>query len=141
MLSFPRLARRSHALVLLIALASLAACGGSNVLAPRFQPEIVNAADNFSFQATGLQGVTQTLTYTWQMSGTVANVNQASAISTAPSSAMLTVLGPDGATVYSRALSDNGTFVSSAGSSSGTWTIRVTLTNTSGTINFRVQKG
>jgi hypothetical protein len=42
--------------------------------------------------------------------------------------------------VYSRSLSDNGTFTSAAGTT-GTWTIRVVFSGTSGTINFRSDKG
>jgi len=40
--------------------------------------------------------------------------------------------------MYTRNLMDNGTYASANGAS-GLWTIRVTLKNTYGTVNFRVQ--
>lgn len=115
-----------------------AGCGGSknNALAP-FQPQINNAPDNFQFQATGIQKVTTTLQYTWQNSGTSATVNQACAITAG--TATLVILDASSTQVYSRDLSANGTFATTAGTA-GAWTIRVILSNLSGTLNFRVQK-
>jgi hypothetical protein len=117
-----------------------AACGSDQVTAPRFEPQIVNTADDFSFQPTGADGVTQTLEYTWQNSGTLANVTQSSSISTPPNSAMLVIIGGAGNQVYSRSLTEVGTF-SSSPCMAGAWTIRVILSDARGTINFRVQKG
>ena len=113
-------------------------CGsGNSALNPIFQPQISNQADNFQFQATGVKNVTQTLTYTWQDTGTAASINQACAATAG--SATITVKDSSGALVYSADLTANGTFSSSQGASGG-WTIVVTLTNVSGTLNFRVQK-
>ncbi len=117
---------------------TLVGCGGSknNSLAP-FQPQISNLTDNFALQATGVSNVTSTLTYTWQNTGTSANVNQACVISAGTAS--LVILDANGTQVYSNNLSANGTFPTTAGVT-GSWTIRVTLTSNSGDLNFRAQK-
>ena len=111
-------------------------CGSSNTLNPNFQPQIANAADNFQFQATGMKNVTQTLQYNWSNSGTHASINQACAIN--PGSGFITLRDGAGNTVYSADLAANGTFTSIAGTA-GTWTIHVAFSNTTGTVNFRVQ--
>ena len=111
-------------------------CGGGK-LGPQFQPEISNIADNFQFQATAVTNVTQTLQYTWQNSGTIANVNQACIITAG--TATLTIKDSSGTQVYSNNLSQNGTFVTNAGTT-GNWTIIVSLSNLNGTLNFRAQK-
>lgn len=129
-------------LVLCTAL-SLTGCGGSsggragNVLAPQFQPQIVNAIDDFQFQATGVTGVTQTLDYTWRNTSVQANVNQSCSISAG--TATLILRDSTGTQIYSQSLIDNGTFVSTAGAPSA-WSMQVILTNVSGTVNFRAQK-
>ena len=114
---------------------ALAACG-EDTLAP-FQPEIGNAADSFQFQVTALTNVTTTVEYPWQNTGTSANVNQSASLSAGTAS--VTITDATGATVYSRALTDNGTFQTSAGQA-GSWRIRVVLQGASGAVNFRVQK-
>ncbi len=120
----------------LLALGSIAACGGGNVIGPANQLEVTNAADNFQWQVTALENVTQTLSYTWQNTGTVADVNQSTSIS--GGTATLTI--KSGTTqVYSRDLSLNGTVTTSAGTA-GNWTIEVVLSKVNGTLNFRVQK-
>lgn len=117
-------------------LMSAAGCSDNNPLAP-FQPEISNAADNFQFQVTGVNGVTTTVYYTWQNSGTRASVNQACAIS--GGSATVTLFDADSVQVYTRDLKDNGTFESIAGVSSS-WKIKVELVKLVGSLNFRAQK-
>lgn len=121
-------------------LGALSACGSdrSNPLGPAVQPEVVNNADAFSFQVTGVQNASATLDYSWQNTGTVATVNQSASI--ASGSATLVIRDAAGTQVYSRSLSDNGTFTSTAGVA-GTWTIRVVFSGTSGTVNFRSDKG
>jgi hypothetical protein len=115
----------------------LGACG-DDPLAP-FSPEIANLTDNFQFQATGLSDVSTTVEYMWQNTGTTANINQSSVVS--GGTAMLTVY--DAASprvqVYNRTQADNGTFVTATGTT-GMWLIRVTLTDVTGTLNFRAQK-
>lgn len=102
-----------------------------------FQPQINKAPDNFQFQATNVTNVTSTLQYTWQNTGTSANVNQACAITSG--TATLTIFDAFATQVYSQNLAANGTFATSSGIS-GNWRIRVVLNNVSGTLNFRVQK-
>jgi hypothetical protein len=94
------------------ALVLLAACGGDEIVAPQFEPQVVNVPDDFSFQATGVNGVTQTLEYTWQNTGTLANVTQSSSITSPASSATLVLLGPNGSQVYSQSLTEVGMFTS-----------------------------
>jgi len=114
----------------------LAAGCGSDALAP-FQPQINNAPDNFQFQATGLTNVTTTVQYTWSNTGTTATVNHSSAVT--GGSATLTIRDANGTQVYSGPLVASANPTTSAGIA-GAWTIRVDLVNTSGTLNFRVQK-
>jgi hypothetical protein len=114
----------------------LAAGCGSDALAP-FQPQINNAPDNFQFQATGLTNVTTTVQYTWSNTGTAATVNHSSTVT--GGSATLTIRDANGTQVYSGALVASANPTTSTGIA-GAWTIRVDLVNTSGTLNFRVQK-
>lgn len=120
----------------LCALCILATACNDNPLSP-FQPEVTNAQDNFQFQATGITNVTATVSYNWQNTGTIANINQSCAIT--GGSAVLTVFDADTVQVYTRNLADNGTY-STASGATGSWIIRVALTNLSGTLNFRAQK-
>lgn len=113
------------------------ACSDNNPIGPSNQPEIANNRDNFQFQASNLRGTTQMLTYTWENTGSAANVNQSGQISSG--AARLTLRDASGAEVYARALTDTGTFTTTAGSS-GNWRIEVRLENVTGTLNFRVQK-
>ena len=114
------------------------ACGSTNnALSPRFQPQVNNATDNFQFQTTGITNVTQTLEHVWTNTGTSANVNQACSITAG--TATLRIFDEPGNLVYDRDLRDNGTFVTAFGPA-GNWRIRVILSNTDGTLNFRVQK-
>ena len=115
-----------------------ASCGdATNPIGPSNQPEVANNRDNFQFQASNLSRTTQTLAYTWENTGTSANVNQSGQISSG--TATLTIRAPSGAEVYSRDLSMTGTFTTSTGSP-GNWRIEVRLDNVTGTLNFRVQK-
>ena len=116
-------------------LSALAACS-DDPLAP-FQPEVTNAADNFQLQATGVTGVTSTRTYTWQNSATRATVNHATTLSAG--TARLTIRDAAGVTVYDKALVPSLNEPTSAGTA-GSWTIVVTLSGYSGTLNFRAQK-
>ena len=128
------LRRSAGALALLVA---VGACG-SNSLAP-FQPEVSNVADNFSLQATGVTGVTTTINYNWSNSGTVARINHAT--STTGGATLLTIKDANGTTVYSKALVPSLNELTSPAGVAGTWTIQLTLTDYSGTLNFSAQKG
>jgi hypothetical protein len=124
-------------MLMCLLLVLVAGCGGETALNPAFQPQVSNQPDNFQFQSTGVTGVTQTLQYTWQNTGTTANVNQATTV--AAGSATLTIRDASGTQVYTLNLADNGTFATNAGAS-GDWTIQIVLSSMSGTLNFRVQK-
>jgi len=121
----------------IILLAALSACGSDNAIAPQFEPEVVNLQDSFSFQTTGITDITQVLSYSWDNAGVSANVNQSCSIS--KGSATLMVIDSQGTTVYTKNLAENGSFQTSDGVA-GTWTIRVTLSGTSGTLNFSLEK-
>ena len=121
--------------VLLLTLGILWGCS-DDPLAP-FQPQINNAADNFQLQATDVTNVTTTLSYPWSNSGTRATVNH-STVTTAGST-LLVIKDATGATVYSKALGPSLNEPTTAGQT-GTWSIQLTLTNYSGTLNFRAQK-
>jgi hypothetical protein len=119
----------------LIMAATLASCG-SDPLSP-FQPQVSNAADNFSLQATGVTGVSATVSYPWANSGTRATINHST--TTTAGSTLLVIKDASGTTVYSKALSPSLNEPTTAGVA-GTWTIQLTLSNYSGTINFLAQK-
>lgn len=121
---------------IVVALAALLAIGCSDSLAP-YSPEITNVPDNFQFQITGARNVTVVREYVWQNSGTTANVDQASAITSG--SAILTILDSQATQMYTNNLSVGGSTSTSTGVT-GAWRIRVTFTNLYGTINFRVQR-
>lgn len=132
----------AHTVVAVLALGA-SGCGGSNVIGPDNQLEVTNVTDSFEWQVTALDDVSQTLTYAWVNTGTVANVNQSSSSGTSSTlssgAASLRVTDAGGAEVYSRSLAENGTFVTSTGAT-GTWTVTVTLSDVTGTLNFRLEK-
>ena len=118
----------------LAALAMLAAC--SDPLAP-FQPEVTNATDNFQLQATNVTSTTSTVTYSWANTGTRATVNHST--TTTAGSAVIVIRDASNAVVYSKSLVPSLNEATIAGAA-GTWKIELTMTNYSGTMNFRVQK-
>lgn len=115
---------------------AVAACG-SDPVSP-IQPEVSNAADNFAFQATRLTNVSTTLTYTWANSGTRATINHST--TTQAGSTLLVIKDANGTTVYSKALSPSLNEPTSPVGVAGNWSVRLTLTNYTGTMNFRAQK-
>jgi hypothetical protein len=123
--------------VCVVALLATSCGDGANPIGPSNQPEIANNRDNFQFQASNLSRTSQTLSYTWENTGTSANVNQSGQIS--GGTATLVIRAPSGAEVYSRELLTTGTFSTGTGSP-GNWRIEVRLDNVTGTLNFRVQK-
>jgi hypothetical protein len=116
------------------------ACHVDTFVVPPFEPRIVNKSDDFSFEANDLDGVIYVLEYTWQNTGTLGKVTQSSSVSTPAGSATLTIFDGSRTQIYSRSLTEVGTFTSAA-SGAGTWRIRVILWDFRGTLNFRVQKG
>ena len=122
---------------LTLALVGLATCTSSNVVGPSNQPQVTNVVDNFQFQVSNLNNVTQTLTYNWSNSGDSANVNQSSSLTSG--AATLTIKGPTGTVLYQAGLQNNGTFHTLKGTT-GTWQIVVAMNGAGGGLNFRVQK-
>lgn len=116
---------------------ALSGCSSDSVIGPNNQLQVTNTADDFQFQVSNLNNVTQTLTYNWSNTGDSANVNQASSLT--GGSATLTIRGPTGTVLYQSGLQNNGTFHSLKGAT-GTWQIQVELSKSDGALNFRVQK-
>ena len=127
------LTRRS---VLVTFLGLLLGSCSDDPLAP-FEPEVNNATDSFQLQATGLQNVNTTLTYTWRNTGTLANVNHSS--TTTAGEARLVIRTTSGALVYDKQLQPSLNEPTTVGAS-GDWRIELILSNYTGTLNFRVQK-
>ena len=113
------------------------ACSGDNALGPANQLEVTNVTDNFQLQATSLENVSQTLSYTWNNTGTMANIDQSGVLSSG--SATLTIRDGAGVQMYAVSLGETGTFATDEGTA-GSWSIRVQLSGASGALNFRAQK-
>ncbi len=131
---------KTVAVLRLLGLAAVVAAAptacSSNPLEP-FQPEISNATDNFQLQATAVLGVTSTRTYSWLNTGTRATINHST--TTAAGAAAVTLRDGAGVVVYTSALVPSRNEPTAAGTP-GTWTIVLTMTGYSGTLNFRAQK-
>lgn len=121
-----------------LALALLtAACGSSNALAPQYQPQVVNTPNvAFSFQATGLQNVSDVLSYTWNASSGSVIIHPAT--STTSGSITLNIEDAAGTVIYNGTVPATGDITPPTGVG-GAWKIGVTLANYTGTINFAVQ--
>lgn len=125
--------------IVALAVALAAGCGGGDSLTdPQFEPEIMNQVDSFELQATDITGITETLVYSWDNTGTVANIDRSTVLT--DGSATVTVFDVDGKQVFTSDLTTDGSDSSSSGVA-GTWSIRVVLSDASGTVNFRVEKG
>ena len=103
----------------------------------QFDPEINNATDSFQLQATGLTGVTTTVDYNWENTGTLANIDQSGVLTAGQ--ARVQISDADGTQVYDGDLATTGSYTSATGTT-GTWVIRLVATNAEGNLNFRVQK-
>lgn len=124
-----------HQLVRIAVLCSaLVAC--RDPLAP-FQPEVANVTDSFALQATGVNGLTSTSSYSWSNTGTRATINHST--TTSAGSAQLTIRDAAGAVVYDRALVPSLNEPTAVGVA-GAWTVQLRLTGYAGTLNFRAQK-
>lgn len=118
-----------------LASAFVLACDGAQVIGPDNQLQISNNTDRFEWQASMLENVTQTLSYTWHNTGTSANIDQSSSITSG--TATLTIWCVNGNEMYSGSLAMDGTFNTTIGQS-GDWTIEIVLEGVDGTLNFRV---
>ena len=133
--------RTGTVFALLAAALWLGGCSSSSTAPPPppgVQPEIVNVTDSFEYQVQSIEGYSGTATYTWQNSGTTAAVDHSSVIGDGVG--MVAVRDADGSEVYSGAMSPSQSLVSQPGTA-GSWTVTVTYTDFTGTVNFRVQKG
>lgn len=121
---------------------ALLAIGCSNTNPPtaplaNFSPEIVNNVDAFSFQITDGVNITTTIDYLWENTGTQATVNHST--TTSAGSASMIVYAADSSQVYTNGLVASANEPTTVGTT-GTWRIRVTFVNYSGTSNFSLQK-
>ncbi len=115
-----------------------AACGdGANAIGPENQLEVTNAVDQFQFQLTALNGVTDRRVYDWENTGPRATIDISQSLT--GTSAMLVIRDADDAVMYEGDIADDNDGTTQDGVP-GTWRIEVVLTNVSGTFNFRVQK-
>lgn len=128
--------------VSILALALLASgCGGksagSSVLAPQFQPQVVNTPNvAFSLQATGLQGVSDAVAYNWSASSGSIVIHPAT--TTNSGTITLNIRDAGGTVIYNGAVPASGDITPPSGAP-GVWTISLTLSQYTGTINFAVQ--
>lgn len=120
-----------------LALLLTAACGGGNALAPQFEPQVVNTPNvQFSFQATGLQNIDDVVNYNWSVSS--GNIIIHPSTATSSGTITLNIKDASGAVVYNGTVPASGDITPPAGTA-GTWKVRVTLVNYTGTINFALQ--
>lgn len=120
-----------------LAIGTLAACS-SDPTSPGVQPQITNLPDDFAYQVSDVQNYSSTDDYAWQNTGTAATVDHSTSVTSG--SANLILLDGAGNQVYSRSLSESGSF-STASGTAGTWTVRIVYSSTtSPAVNFRVQK-
>lgn len=112
-------------------------CDGAILIGPENQLEVTNAADQFQFQLTALENVTDTRSYQWENSGARATIDVSQAITSG--SAMLTIRDADGIVLYEADLAA-GSNATTPDGLPGTWSIDVVLAGVTGTFNFRVQK-
>jgi len=115
----------------------MAGCSNKSNPIAAFQPEVVNNTDAFQFQITEATNVTTTLNYTWSNTGAQATIDHSTALT--GGTATLILLDPDDNQVYSSGLLASGNEPTTTGTA-GNWTVRIILSNFSGTANFRAEK-
>lgn len=99
-----------------------------------YEPDVVNAQDNFHFQLKDVKNHDTTLVYFWHMLGSSANIDQSASIK--GGSVAVTVEDSAFQLVYQTDLRQNGSFTTTSGTP-GWWRIRFVLTDFSGMIDFR----
>jgi len=123
--------------ILGMALVAGACSNNNNALAPQFQPQVVNTPNvTFSFQATGLQDITDVLSYTWSVSSGHIIIHPAT--NTTAGTITLNIKDAAGTVIYNGNVPPSGDITPPAGAS-GAWKIVVTLSGYTGTINFALQ--
>lgn len=129
---------RTFSMILFATLLLATGCGnGSNGIGPENQLEVTNAVDQFQFQLTAPDKVTDRRKYDWENTGTGATIDISQAI--AGGSAILTIRDAEGTVLYDAEIAQENETPTPAGVS-GTWEIEVELPKTTGTFNFRLQK-
>ena len=128
---------RTVSMLVLLSAGALAACSGDNTLGPDNQLEVTSATDNFQFQVSNMDKISQTLSYTWQNTGTQATIDISQAI--ASGSAILTIRDAGSTVVHQEDIANDNDTDTSVGVA-GDWTIEVRIQSATGTFNFRVQK-
>lgn len=115
----------------------LTGCGGGNLIGPTNQLEVGTAVDNFQFQVSNLDNVSQGLSYTWENTGDQATVDISQAITAG--SVILTIRDADGTVVHEEDIrQDNDT--DTAVGVAGRWTIEFQLDEVTGTFNVIAQR-
>ncbi len=122
--------------ILAVFVMGFAACDGDIGIGPVNQLEVTNAADNFQFQVSAMESVSETLSYTWQNSGTQATIDISQAITSG--SAILTIRDANGTTVHQEDIAEDNDTDTAVGVA-GSWSIEVEIESATGTFNFRVQ--
>jgi len=116
----------------------VAGCEDSSTgIGPENQLEVTNAVDQFQFQLTALEDVSDSRRYDWENTGTQATIDISEAIT--GGSAILTLRDAGGTVMYETDIAEDMDGTTPVGVS-GTWRIEVVLARTTGTFNFRVQK-
>lgn len=136
----PKSMAHSHLTLPIIAAALflVAGCdGGSTGIGPENQLEVTNVTDQFQFQLTALDKVTDTRAYDWENTGTQATIDVSQAITNG--SAGLIIRDAEGTITYQTEIEGGMDGTTSPGVA-GTWRIEVDLSRVTGTFNFRVQK-
>ena len=116
---------------------AVAGCSDDQPVLPGVQPEVINNTDTFEFQVSSVVNYTGVWQYDWTTTGTIVDVDQSCAIT--GGTVTLRILDSDGVEVYSRNLTEGGSFTTEAGAT-GQWNLEVTLVEGSGTLNFRTEK-
>lgn len=116
---------------------SMAACGDGNVIGPDNQLEVANLTDNFEWQVSALDDVSQTLDYAWENTGPEATIDIAGSLSAG--TATLTVTDAAGTQVFSGSLDNSNNTNTSAGEA-GIWRVVVVIEGAHGALNFRIEK-
>lgn len=121
----------------LLTLAMGAACSDLGAPIDPFQPKVTSVTDSFQLQASNFTDISASKSWTWQNTGTQATVIHSTTAVTG--SAHILIRDANGTIVYDNDLAVTLTEPTTVGTS-GIWTITVTLTHFSGSVDFRVQK-
>ena len=119
----------------LLAVGLIAACGSSPTI-PGNAIEVNNVPDDFRIQIFGLGNVTDTLSYTWENTGTQATVDISQGLS---GSAVLSIADDAGSIVYQDDIVNDNDANTSVGVA-GSWTIRIVFADASGFFSVDIDR-